>query len=80
VTLLLEDAAAGRLPHKPDATAEAVDALLAERGAEAVLYEGWAAIDELERTAGEKLGRPRLKLTSWDELLDAARRVAAETG
>ena len=80
VTLLLEDAAAGLLPHKPDATAEAVDALLAERGAEAVLYDGWAAIDELERTAGEKLGRPRLKLTSWDELLDAARKVAAETG
>jgi len=80
VTLLLEDAAAGVLPHKPDATAEAVDALLAERGVEAVLYEGWAAIDELERTAGEKLGRPRLKLTSWDELLDAARKVAAETG
>jgi ferredoxin/flavodoxin---NADP+ reductase len=80
VTLLLEDAAAGVLPQKPDATAEAVDALLAERGAEAVLYDGWAAIDELERTAGEKLGRPRLKLTSWDELLDAARKVAAETG
>ena len=32
VELLLEDAAAGRLEPKPDATAAAVDALLAERG------------------------------------------------
>ena len=79
-TLLLEDAAAGLLRHKPEATAEAVDALLAGRGVEVVLYDGWASIDEAERTAGEKLGRPRLKLTSWNELLDAARRVAAETG
>ncbi len=32
VELLLEDAAAGRLQPKPDATAAAVDALLGERG------------------------------------------------
>jgi NADPH-dependent glutamate synthase beta subunit-like oxidoreductase len=32
VELLLEDAAAGRLEPKPDATAAAVDSLLAERG------------------------------------------------
>src|SRR5439155_13045312 len=32
VELLLEDAAAGRLEPKPEATAAAVDALLAERG------------------------------------------------
>jgi ferredoxin--NADP+ reductase len=79
-TLLLEDAAAGLLRHKPEATAQAVDALLAGRGVEVVLYDGWASIDEAERTAGEKLGRPRLKLTSWNELLAAARRVAAEAG
>jgi ferredoxin/flavodoxin---NADP+ reductase len=79
-SLLLEDAAAGRLGHKPEATAEAVNALLAGRGAEVVLYDGWASIDEVERTAGERLGRPRLKLTSWNELLDAARKVAAEAG
>ena len=57
-------------------TAVAVEALLAERDARAVLYAGWASIDELERTAGEKLGRPRVKLRTWDELLDAAERVA----
>ena len=43
----------------------------------AVLYPGWTSIDELERAAGEKLGRPRVKLRTWDELLEAAERVAA---
>jgi ferredoxin--NADP+ reductase len=76
VELLLEDAASGRLPEK-ETEAAAVDALLAERGVPVVLYAGWTAIDERERAAGESLGRPRVKLCSWDDLLDAARAVAA---
>jgi ferredoxin/flavodoxin---NADP+ reductase len=79
VAHLLEDAETGRLSHREDVTAEAVDAFLAERGVRAVLYPGWTSIDELERAAGEKLGRPRVKLRTWDELLEAAERVAAET-
>ncbi|HSK16226.1 MAG TPA: FAD-dependent oxidoreductase [Gaiellaceae bacterium] len=70
--LVLEDLAAGRLPRREEATAEAVDALLAERGAEPVTYEGWTAIDEEERSRGEPLGRPRVKLCTWEELLAAA--------
>src|SRR5207244_5381030 len=73
---LLEDAAAGRLDPKPDATAVAVDALLDERGVRVVEYAGWMAIDEMERAAGEKVGRPRVKLCSWDELLAEAEHVA----
>ena len=67
---------AGRVAHKPEATPEAVESFLAERGVGAVVYSGWTSIDELERAAGEKLGRPRVKLRSWDELLEAAERVA----
>jgi len=77
VQLLLEDAAAGRLEAKPDASAAAVDALLAERGVQVVEYDGWMAIDEVERAAGEKAGRPRVKLCTWDDLIAAARRIAA---
>jgi ferredoxin/flavodoxin---NADP+ reductase len=76
VELLLEDAAAGRLEPKPDASAAAVDALLADRGIQVVEYDGWMAIDEAERAAGAKSGRPRVKLCTWDALLDAAQRVA----
>jgi ferredoxin/flavodoxin---NADP+ reductase len=53
-------------------TADDVDAVLLERGARPVIYEGWTAIDERERSAGEPHGRPRIKLCSWEELLEAA--------
>jgi ferredoxin--NADP+ reductase len=76
VSHLLEDVREGRLAHAEAATAEAVDALLASRGVQPVLYAGWVGIDELERAAGEKLGRPRVKLRTWDELLEAAEHVA----
>jgi ferredoxin--NADP+ reductase len=75
VDLLLEDAAAGRLRANPEATAAAVDELLAERGIPVVEYAGWTSIDEVERGAGEKSGRPRVKLCSWDELLAVAERL-----
>jgi ferredoxin--NADP+ reductase len=70
VELLLEDARAGLLPPRGEGTLEG---LLQERGADAVLYGGWEAIDRAERGAGEPHGRPRIKLCSWDELLAAAR-------
>jgi ferredoxin/flavodoxin---NADP+ reductase len=71
VELLLEDAAAGRLPGV-DRESGDVDRLLEERGLRPVVYAGWSAIDLLERTAGEPHGRPRVKLCTWDELLAAA--------
>jgi len=70
VELLLEDARAARLPVRAAGT---IDAVLAERGREVVMYAGWEAIDALERSRGEPHGRPRVKLCTWDELLAAAR-------
>jgi ferredoxin/flavodoxin---NADP+ reductase len=74
VELLLEDFA-DREPR--GRAAEDVERVLADRGARAVVYEGWTSIDDLERAAGEKQGRPRVKLCTWDELLAAAEKVAA---
>jgi ferredoxin--NADP+ reductase len=79
VALLLEDVETGRLVHRDEAMPDALETMLVARGVRAVLYAGWTSIDEIERTTGEKLGRPRVKLRTWDELLDAAERVAAET-
>jgi ferredoxin/flavodoxin---NADP+ reductase len=76
VELLLADAKAGKLPRS-EATTGAVEAFLDERGIRRVLYAGWRSIDEVERAAGERLGRPRVKLCNWDELLAAAGSVAA---
>ncbi len=75
IELLLEDARAGRLGRGE--RAEAVDALLAERGVAVVTQAGWEAIDTAERAAGELLGRPRVKLAEWDALLEAAGRRPA---
>jgi ferredoxin--NADP+ reductase len=79
VQLLLDDERAGRIEHQPNATAETVDALLDERRVRRIVYAGWLAIDVLERSRGEPLGRPRVKLVTWDELSEAADAVAAET-
>ena len=70
VERLLEDARAGRLPPRSD---RAIEDLLGERSVGAVMYAGWEAIDAHERSRGEGEGRPRIKLSSWDELLTAAR-------
>jgi ferredoxin--NADP+ reductase len=77
VQLLLADVHAGQLAHSEHVTVEAVDSLLDERGVRRVVYAGWLSIDGVERSRGEPLGRPRVKLVTWDELLDAAETVAA---
>jgi ferredoxin/flavodoxin---NADP+ reductase len=73
VALVLEDARAGILQAASD---EDLEELLSERGVDHVMYAGWEAIDATERAAGEPSGRPRVKLCSWDELLEAARTAA----
>jgi ferredoxin/flavodoxin---NADP+ reductase len=69
VALLIDDL---RDAPRLGKTAGDADAFLLQNGANPVIYSGWAAIDERERSAGEPLGRPRVKLCSWDDLLAAA--------
>ncbi len=69
VELLLADAAAGKLAH--DDLRDVAD-VLAQRGVTVVDYPGWEAIDAAERSRGEAAARPRVKLCSWDELLETA--------
>jgi ferredoxin/flavodoxin---NADP+ reductase len=70
VAALLEDARAGKLGRPGD---ERLEDILGERGVEFVEYVGWEAINAAERAAGEPAGRPRVKLATWDDLLEAAR-------
>jgi ferredoxin/flavodoxin---NADP+ reductase len=65
---LLEDLADGRLAE-PQYSAQDLDRLLAERTPQRVDYAGWERIDAHERLGGEAQGRPRVKLTSRDDLL-----------
>ncbi len=73
VDALLEDVAAGRLLQPSDPDPDSLEQLLSERKPDHVTYAGWEAIDRAEREAGEAEGRPRVKLTRTEELLEAAR-------
>jgi len=73
VSALLEDLDAGRLPQPRDPSRDSLEELLAERKPDHITYTGWEAIDRVEKAAGEPHGRPRVKLTSFNKLLDAAR-------
>jgi len=70
VEALLDDARAGRL-ERGDGE---LTVLLEERRVDYVEYAGWEEIDRHERARGESLGRPRVKLASWSELLARGRR------
>ena len=66
--------AARHEPEQPDA--EAIERQLRERRPSLVTYAGWEAIDRHERARGQAAGRPRVKVTSIEEMLEIA---AAET-
>ncbi|TDH46694.1 ferredoxin, partial [Mycobacterium eburneum] len=52
----------------------AVGELLADRGVQPVDWQGWLAIDDVERTRGAEVSRPRVKFVGISEMLAAANR------
>jgi ferredoxin--NADP+ reductase len=77
VARILEDAEAGRLGAPASAGAEETAQWLAERAPDAVTWEGWQAIDEAEKRAGEAQGRPRVKIVRLADLVEAGRAAIA---
>ena len=73
VSLVLADVDAGRVREPADPDRGSLEALLDDRAPDHVTYAGWEAIDRAEKQAGEPHGRPRVKLCSFEELLEAAR-------
>ena len=82
VECIVEDVKSGRIndPESPDA--ESVEEFI--RGAEPryVTYEDWLRLNELEVEMGKAHGRPRVKYTSVEEMLEAlkAKDKAAKSG
>ncbi|MEU2036365.1 FAD-dependent oxidoreductase [Nocardia amamiensis] len=72
VELLLADFTAGKL-GVPQGGRAALKTLLSERQADLVDRAGWKAIDQAEKAAGKTAGRPRVKFTTREDLLKAAR-------
>lgn len=77
VDALLADHAAGAIPAPEIDDPDAIEALLAERKPDHIVYAHWEAIDHHERTTGEPHGRPRVKLTRFEHLLDTAKNALA---
>jgi ferredoxin--NADP+ reductase len=75
VTAMLEDLAQGThgQPAQPDAAA--LETLVRQRQPLFVTYADWQRLDALELASGQAHGRPRLKLTSVDEMLAALGRA-----
>lgn len=71
VNALLEDAASGALPHPPNPSAEAFETLLRTRQKDLVTFIQWKQLDRIECERGTPAGRPRVKMTSVEEMLDA---------
>jgi ferredoxin--NADP+ reductase len=78
VKLLLEDWEAGRLPTPTAPHGAATEAFLIERRPDLVTYEHWQEIDAHEKGRGEPIGRPRIKLTRVEEMLDVLGRRREE--
>jgi ferredoxin--NADP+ reductase len=74
IETLLEDAAGGRLPHRGDPDPDGLARLLTESGVRFVEFDGWRAIDALEQQRGAAAGRPRVKLTAFEDMLETARK------
>jgi ferredoxin--NADP+ reductase len=70
VARLFEDARAGLLRRESD---DSLEDILGERGVDFLEYAHWEAIDAHEREHGDRQGRPRVKLATWDALLERAR-------
>lgn len=68
---MLTDAREGRTLSPTHATAEAVTQLLDDRHVRPVSFADWKRLDELELARGKEEGRPRVKFTRIEDMLDA---------
>ncbi len=72
VQAMLEDAARYPVWDGLSLDPDAIPSLLAAKQVRAVTFTDWKRIDQIEIAAGKKRGKPREKLTTIAELLDAA--------
>lgn len=79
---IIEDYETANLMMPAAPAREAVEALLKSRGTMYTDYQDWQALDEIERTRGAALNRPRVKFTAVQEMLEAlkAYREAQRSG
>lgn len=68
---LLEDSCSNRYFHPEDTKPSAIETLLSNRNVRFFRFSEWKRLDDLETAAGRSQGRPRVKFTGVDEMLNA---------
>jgi ferredoxin--NADP+ reductase len=71
VECMLEDVRAGDLHRPAQPTAETAEDFIRQRQPAFFSYEHWRSLDEHELELGKQSGRPRVKLTTIESMLDA---------
>jgi ferredoxin--NADP+ reductase len=75
---LLADLDDGIIAPVSRAKIAGVASLLEGRGVELVDFDGWLAIDTVEKTTGERAGKPREKVTQVSSMLAIAAEQATK--
>jgi ferredoxin--NADP+ reductase len=75
---IVEDVAAGKLLSPAYPQAEAAEQMVLQAQADVFTFADWETLDALEVARGEEQGRPRVKFTSVEEMLEAAGKRQAE--
>ncbi len=70
VVHMLEDLQAGKILHPAHPEADAAEAFIAEKQPRFVTYDDWLKIDEIEVAKGQEQGRPRVKFTRVEDMLE----------
>lgn len=74
VDCMLDDWRDGLLNTPEFSDVEAAEEMVRERKPNYVSYEDWLRIDEIEQQRGKEEGRPRVKFTRIDRMLDVVKR------
>ncbi len=76
VVCMLDDLASGAHFEPEVVDMDDIHAFIRSRQPNVISYADWLKIDEMERAAGEAQGRPRVKFTSVEQILDALKNPA----
>jgi ferredoxin--NADP+ reductase len=77
---IVADWEAGALPPPAAPAPAAAEATVRARQPSAITYPDWCRVDEVETTRGKAAGRPRVKLCSVEEMLEALAAVERLSG
>ena len=71
VEVMVADMYEGRVLRPSHPGAEAVEAMIRQKQPDYFSYEDWAQLDKLEIERGKAVGRPRLKFTRVEDMMEA---------